>query len=35
MVYMDNFFNSEPLASELARVKIYVAGTIKKVSQMP
>ena len=30
VVYMDNFFSSGPLVSELAKVKIYVAGTIKK-----
>ena len=30
VVYMDNFFNSGPLTEELAQMKVYVAGTIKK-----
>lgn len=30
VVCMDNFFNSGPLADELAKMKMYVAGTIKQ-----
>ena len=33
VVYMDNFFNSGPLVEDLAKNKIYVAGTIRQTSK--